>query len=135
IIGQKCYLVTPTVAANGDDKPGVIGWRLTQHDGTVYDIDATSWSCDCPDATFRGARPGPNGRGSKCRHAVNLRVALQLLNCANVDDGEAEEDAFAGDPRSEWRYELADLPMAGAEYPDEPPQLEEADYFDPADLA
>ena len=50
------------------------GFRLTKPDGTVYDIDTNTswggWSCDCPDGTYRGHRPGG------CRHVAGLRAAL-----------------------------------------------------------
>jgi hypothetical protein len=29
------------------------GYRLVKLDGVTYDIDAESWACTCPDATYR----------------------------------------------------------------------------------
>jgi len=135
VIGSKCYLLTPHVASNGTDKPAVIGWRLTQADGTVYDLDAYTWSCDCPDATFRSGRPGPNGHGSNCRHAVGLRQALQLLS--QVDDRpdqEPECDAFAGDswdsPAANERYTLTTVPASWPELAYDAAECEPAPDYD-----
>lgn len=64
------YLCTPLGEYDQERGALVRGWRLTQSDGTVYDLDAASWSCDCPDATYRPEREGG------CKHASNLRAAL-----------------------------------------------------------
>lgn len=47
------------------------GFRLVKSDGTAYDIDAESWQCDCPDATYRGR---------ECKHAKALRAALAVCS-------------------------------------------------------
>jgi hypothetical protein len=124
----KCYMVSAILGANGDDLPGMLGWRLTLRDGETRDVDALTWSCDCPDATFRSDRPGPNGHGSNCKHVVNLRAALQAIGLeAGQGDGDDQPgppcdpatdpfvtcELFADDPRWDWRYEVTpeDLPM------------------------
>jgi hypothetical protein len=43
------------------------GYQLVKPDGTVYDVDGTTWSCTCPDATWRQR---------ECKHAKALRAAL-----------------------------------------------------------
>jgi len=42
------------------------GYRLVKADGTTYDIDGTTWTCSCPDATWRQR---------ECKHVKALRAA------------------------------------------------------------
>jgi hypothetical protein len=107
------------LAVNGetrDDGPPVIhGFRFIKANGEFHDVCTEGHkACSCGDGTFRD-RPGG------CKHIV----ALTLLGLEQDDTGpEPEEDAFASDPRSEWRYELTG---------DESPQLPDFADFDPAD--
>jgi hypothetical protein len=124
------------------------GARLTKPDGTQYHVDLATGHCDCPDHEYRGRQ---------CKHHKAIVAAVSVLPakpkhaacprccervpapglCVRCEEEEAEfaayhqaEEMEAGglDPWAECgddRYTLAD----------EPPQLEEADYFDPADLS
>ncbi len=49
-----------------------VGYRLVKAglDATSYDINAATWTCDCPDAIYNDARPGG------CKHANAVRAAL-----------------------------------------------------------
>jgi hypothetical protein len=64
------YTVIPlTGNHSGPDAP-VLGYRLAKPDGrTFYDVNAETWQCDCPDATYC---PRPGG----CKHSKALRTAL-----------------------------------------------------------
>ena len=53
------------------DGEALVGHRLLKADGSMYDVDAATWRCDCPDATFCPERPGG------CKHSVALRAALK----------------------------------------------------------
>jgi hypothetical protein len=109
----KCYMVTPIVGDNGTDKPGVIGWMLTEADGHLCAISAESWRCDCGE--------------SDCLDASGLRAGLEEIALAEPEFPEPGYDAFAADPRANWRYEVTG---------DEPPELPDSAYFDPdTDLA
>jgi hypothetical protein len=75
LIDGSPYLVSIIGELPPEGEPLVFGWRVVKHDGTHYDIDTRTawgqWQCDCPDATYRGERPGG------CRHAAALRQALK----------------------------------------------------------
>jgi hypothetical protein len=43
------------------------GYRVVKPDGVVYDLDARSWACTCPDAVWRQRQ---------CKHAKAVRAAL-----------------------------------------------------------
>jgi hypothetical protein len=68
-INGQPYTVTVLRGPNG-----VMGYRMGKADGTVYDIGTTEkrWTCDCPDATVNGERPGG------CKHVAALRAALAV---------------------------------------------------------
>lgn len=74
LIDQAPYLASIVGALPPTGEPVLHGWRLVKADGTVYDIDCRTawgqWQCDCPDATYRGERPGG------CKHVAALRQAL-----------------------------------------------------------
>ena len=65
-INGTAYEVLPVY-----DAEALVGYRLLKTDGSMYDLDASSWRCDCPDATFHPERPGG------CKHAKALQAALQ----------------------------------------------------------
>ncbi len=48
------------------------GWDERHQQVTAYDLPADLSSCDCPDATYRGERPGG------CKHRKAL-AALQVV--------------------------------------------------------
>ncbi len=53
------------------------GFRLTKFGtGEVYDLPRDLSSCDCPDHTYRGERPGG------CKHMAALRQALPTVSKA-----------------------------------------------------
>jgi hypothetical protein len=58
------------------EEGALVGYRLQKVTGgreAMYDIDVRTdpWTCDCPDAVYRGAeRPGG------CKHVLALRAAL-----------------------------------------------------------
>ena|SRR5690349_6039640 len=69
------------------------GFRLTKFGtGEVYDLPRDLGSCDCPDQTYRGERPGG------CRHMAALRQALPTVargnppEAARAIDRKAERD-------------------------------------------
>src|SRR5262245_66693325 len=68
------YLVSYVGELPPEGEPIVYGYAITKADGTVYHIDTQTrwgqWQCDCPDATYRGERPGG------CKHVAALRQAL-----------------------------------------------------------
>lgn len=50
------------------------GFQLTKFgSGEVYDLPRDLSSCDCPDHTYRGERPGG------CKHMAALRQALPIV--------------------------------------------------------
>jgi hypothetical protein len=55
------------------DGTSLVGYTLTKHDGTVYDLPADLSMCDCPDREFHPKRPGG------CRHMRALAPALKPL--------------------------------------------------------
>ncbi|HEX5270546.1 MAG TPA: hypothetical protein VFW33_08680 [Gemmataceae bacterium] len=56
------------------DRGALLGFRLRRFgSGEVYDLPSTLDSCTCPDATFRGERPGG------CRHQRAMRAALATV--------------------------------------------------------
>jgi hypothetical protein len=63
-ISQVCYTIT--ILKN---RGRTSGYRLEKLDGAVYDVDTEreSWTCDCPDATYRER---------ECKHVKALRAAL-----------------------------------------------------------
>ena len=61
-INGKPYVVT--VLKDGNN---TVGYRLEKPDSKTYEIDAQTWECNCPDATFRERQ---------CKHALALRAAL-----------------------------------------------------------
>lgn len=62
-----------TLYVNEADNGSVLGYQLVKPDGTVYDVNAETWTCDCPDGTYRPHRP------QGCKHAKALRAALAQL--------------------------------------------------------
>jgi hypothetical protein len=58
------------------EQGAVVGYRLQKVTGgreALYDVDVRvePWTCDCPDAVYRGAeRPGG------CKHVLALKAAL-----------------------------------------------------------
>ncbi len=64
-ISGKPYVVS--VLTDGNK---TVGYRLEKPDGKSYEIDAQSWECSCPDATFRER---------ECKHAKALRAALAAV--------------------------------------------------------
>jgi hypothetical protein len=64
------YTVLPLYNQPAEEDAPVIGYRLVKPDGrTYYDVNAETWNCDCPDATYC---PRPGG----CKHSKALRTAL-----------------------------------------------------------
>jgi hypothetical protein len=125
------------------------GARLTKPDGTQYHVDLVNGgSCDCPDHAYRGRQ---------CKHHKAVVAAAATLPakqkhdacpqcCERVeapglcDKCHDEEEAFAAYHEAEemaaggidpW----ADHDDVRYEPTDEPPELPESAYFDPADLS
>jgi hypothetical protein len=48
----------------------LVGWDARHQAATNYDLPADLSSCDCPDAAYRGERPGG------CKHRKALAVLL-----------------------------------------------------------
>jgi hypothetical protein len=64
------YTVVPLHNQPAQEGAPVAGYRLVKPDGrTYYDVNAETWQCDCPDATYC---PRPGG----CKHGKALRTAL-----------------------------------------------------------
>ena len=69
-INGTAYVVTVLE----DERTGdVLGYQLEKGDGSHYDVDAATWECSCPDATWRLERR------SACKHSRGLRAALGSL--------------------------------------------------------
>jgi hypothetical protein len=61
------------------------GIELRKSDGTCYHIGTDNpwgWSCDCPDAEFRSARPGGCKHQRACKAAL-AAIGIELLPAAS----------------------------------------------------
>jgi hypothetical protein len=138
------------VVTLGPDRSGA---RLTKADGTVYHCDLQAGTCDCPDSTYRQERLEQGG----CKHRKALAAAVAALPqkqkhaacpscCERVeapglcDKCRDEEEAFAAYHEAEEMVAGGIDPWAehdGVRYEptDEPPELPESAYFDPAELS
>jgi len=76
LIDHVPYLVTALGWPADQGGPGLLGYRLVKHDGSIYDVDCRTawgeWSCDCPDGTYCPERPGG------CKHIAALRDAEEI---------------------------------------------------------
>jgi hypothetical protein len=71
-IGDTVYICKTLLHITDETEIIVDGWQLEKADGTAYTIDSTG-ECDCPDACWRGFRPGG------CKHVRGLARALKQL--------------------------------------------------------
>lgn len=82
-IDHTPYLCSYVSELPPEDEPIIYGYQITKADGAVYHIDAATrwgqWQCDCPDAVYRGERPGG------CRHVAALRQALAKIATLNLE--------------------------------------------------
>jgi hypothetical protein len=73
-IRETVYGVLPLADLPATGPAVTRGYRLSKDDGTTYDVSLEGHgSCDCPDGTYRGERPGG------CKHQKALRAALRYI--------------------------------------------------------
>jgi len=73
LLNKQVYLVSVLGELPADGPVIVRGVRFTKADGSVYDVSADTFGCDCGDGTYRPERP------HGCKHARAAREWLTQI--------------------------------------------------------